>query len=88
MKQIIAIVIIDIVLLSIGYSIMGVAQASPEFNHPKMTCDFIYYHDDEQDIIRRCYDEQRDNICYVLEDFKSISCVQNHTGAGPIEADQ
>jgi len=59
-------------------------KASPEFNHPKMTCDFIYYHDDEQDIIRRCYDEQKDNICYVLEDFKSISCVPNHTGPGPI----
>jgi hypothetical protein len=71
----------------VWYAERGV-KASPEFNHPKMTCDFIYYHDDEQDIIRRCYDEQKDNICYVLEDFKAISCVPNHTGPGPIGANQ
>jgi hypothetical protein len=57
-------------------------------DHPKMTCDFIYYHDDEQDIIRRCYDEQKDNICYVLEDFKAISCVPNHTEVGPVGDNQ
>lgn len=78
-KETIAIAIIDLVLLTIGFSIMGVAQASPEFNHPKMTCDFIYYHDDEQDILRRCYDEQEDNICYISEDLKAMSCVPNHT---------
>jgi hypothetical protein len=74
-KETIAIAIIDLVLLTIGFSIMGVAQAAPEFNHPKMTCDFIYYHDDEQDILRRCYDEQKEVICYISEDFKSISCM-------------
>ena len=52
-----------------------IAKASPEFDHPKMTCDFIYFHDDEQDILRRCYDEQKEVICYISEDFKSISCM-------------
>ncbi len=50
-------------------------KAAPEFDHPKMMCDFIYYHDDEQDILRRCYDEQKEVICYISEDFKSISCM-------------
>jgi hypothetical protein len=50
-------------------------HAAPELDHPKMTCDFIYYHDDEQDILRRCYDEQKEVICYISEDFKSISCM-------------
>jgi hypothetical protein len=74
-KETIAIAIIDLVLLATGFSIMGVAQAAPEFNHPKMTCDFIYFHDGEQNILRRCYDEQNNATCYISEYLNAMSCV-------------
>jgi hypothetical protein len=68
-------IVVMILVYILCVHINNEVKAAPEFNHPKMTCDFIYYHDDEQDIIRRCYDEQKEVICYISEDFKSISCM-------------
>lgn len=59
-------------------------KASQEFDHPKMVCDFVYFHDDEQDILRRCYDEQKNVICYISESMNEISCVPNSIGTDPI----
>jgi hypothetical protein len=50
-------------------------KAAPEFNHPKMVCDFIYYNEGEQNIIRRCYDEQNNVTCYISEYLNTMSCV-------------
>jgi hypothetical protein len=56
---------------------MSITVAIVYADWQKMDCGFIYSNSNEP-TIKRCYDKETDNYCYLVEDYKSISCVPNH----------